>query len=118
MPKHGIRIPRAKMRQIPADFSDVAPLHSLNELRKKYKCGAEAVKRWCLESGVEYRRTPTKNGAEKERKKKRLEAQERMNRAECDACLNCTFKRCQNAAKCHIPVEARKMAAKVKTESA
>lgn len=102
--KREIRIPRNKPRPVPKDFASVAPLHNLHDLREIYHCGAETVKRWCAESGVDFKRGPAKRNAFFQAKS------EILLRAECEACLNCPLTKCVNPSKCPIPAQARRAA--------
>lgn len=42
-------------RPIPDDFAQIAPLYTRKELRRRYRCGAETLRRWSDESGVDYK---------------------------------------------------------------
>lgn len=102
------RIPCGRTRPVPDDFAAVAPLHNLTELRKIYKCGVEAVNRWCDQSHTDYR------GRRPPDKRKRWECaragrENAVRRAEIDACLNCPFDK-PHCGSCNRPALARKAA--------
>lgn len=108
--KREIRAPKGRTRPMPDDFAAVAPLHSLTELRRIYKCGTEAVNRWCDEARTDYRgRRPADKRKRGDCAKPALDNPAR--RAEIDACLNCPFDK-PRCGSCNRPALARKAAKK------
>lgn len=91
-----VHIPRATAREVPPDFCEFAPTHSLSEIRNRYKCGISTAQRWCEVSGVNCRR---RNIAAKSKTERADSIEPHDCRAVIDTCLNCDELVCQSDCK-------------------